>query len=124
MSNNVIFPVSYIVDVSIQGTPQFLQVPNINTVALLTTGTPAWSPADAFTVYTNATDVATDFGTDSNTYKIAVAFFAQNPNPLDSGGYFVVIPLISADSGSYEAAIVRTLNLVYYFGIIIDVDVH
>lgn len=123
MSTNVIFPPSYIVNVSIQGTPSFLNVPNINTVALLTTDTPAWSPASAYTIYTNATDVATDFGTGSKTYAIAVAFFAQNPNPLNSGGYLVIIPLISADSGSYEAAIVRTLNLVYYFAILIDVDV-
>ncbi len=123
MSNNVIFPPSYIVNVTIEGTPSFLNVPNINTVALITADTPAWSPASAYTIYTNATDVATDFGTDSKTFAIATAFFAQNPNPLDSGGYLVIIPLISGDSGSYEAAIVRTLNSVYYFGILIDVDV-
>lgn len=124
MSNNVVFPPSYIVNVTIEGTPSFLNAPNINTVALITSEVPSWSPASAFTIYTNATDVATDFGTNSKTFAIATAFFAQNPNPLDSGGYLVIIPLISADSGNYEAAIVRTLNSVYYFGILIDVDVH
>jgi hypothetical protein len=124
MSDNVIFPPSYIVNVTIEGTPSFLNVPNINTVALLTTDTPSWSPASAFMVYTSLGAVGTDFGTNSKTYAIATAFFAQNPNPLDSGGYLVIIPLISGDSGSYEAAIVRTLNAVYYFGILIDVDVH
>lgn len=123
MSNNVIFPPSYIVNVTIEGTPAFLNAPIINTVALISSETPAWSPASAYTIYTNATDVATDFGTDSRAFAMASAFFAQNPNPLDSGGYFVIVPLISADSGSYEAAIVRTLNQVYYFGVIIDVDV-
>jgi len=124
MSNNVIFPPSYIIDVTIEGTPTFLNAPNINTVALISSETPAWSPTDAFTIYTNATDVGTDFGTDSKAYAIATAFFAQNPNPLNSGGYFVIIPLIVADSGSYQAAIARTLNTVYYFGILLDVDAH
>ncbi len=122
MSTNVIFPPSYIIDVTIEGQPSFLNVPNINTVALISSETPAWSPADAYTIYTNATDVGTDFGTGSKAYAIAVAFFSQNPNPLDSGGYFVIIPLIEADAGIYQAAIARTLNSVYYFGVLIDVD--
>ena len=124
MSTNVIFPPSYIVNVSISATPAFLNTPNINTVALISSETPAWSPASAYMIYTNATDVATDFGSGSRAFAIATAFFSQNPNPLDSGGYFVIVPLISADSGIYEAAIVRTLNSVYYFGILIDVDAH
>lgn len=124
MSNNVIFPPSYIVNVSIQGAPSFLNVPNINTVALISSETPAWSPAEAYRIYTGITDVATDFGTDSKAFAVATAFFAQNPNPLDSGGYLAIIPIITADSSSYVAAITRTLNAVYYFGIIIDVDAH
>ncbi len=124
MSNNVVFPVTYIVNVTIEGTPQFLNAPNINTVALISSETPAWSPAEAFRIYTNATDVGTDFGTNSKAFEIATAFFQQNPNPLDSGGYFVIIPLITADSSIYEAAIARTLNSVYYFGILLDIDAH
>lgn len=124
MSNNVIFPPSYIIDVSIQGTPSFLNAPNINTVALISSETPAWSPAEAYRIYTSVGDVTTDFGSGSKAETIATAFFAQNPNPLDSGGYFVIIPLITADSGVYQAAIVRTLNTVFYFGILIDVDAH
>jgi hypothetical protein len=124
MSNNVIFPVSTIISVTIEGTPAFLNAPNINTVALISSETPSWSPASAYVIYTNATDVGTDFGTDSKAFAIATAFFEQNPNPLDSGGYLVIIPLIEADSSIYEAAIVRTLNSVYYFGIILDTDAH
>lgn len=124
MSTNVIFPPSYIIDVTIQGTPSFLNAPNINTVALISSEVPSWSPANAYMIYTGATQVGIDFGTGSKAYAMAVAFFAQNPNPLDSGGYFVIIPMISADSGIYQAAITRTLNMVYYFGILIDVDAH
>ncbi len=124
MSTNVIFPPSYIVNITIQGTPSFLNAPNINTVALISAETPSWSPAESYRIYTDATAVSTDFGSNSDALAIATAFFAQNPNPLDSGGYFVIVPLISADAGSYQAAITRTLDLVYYFGILIDVDVH
>lgn len=124
MPNNVIFPPSYIINVSIQGTPSFLNAPNINTVALISSETPSWSPADAFTIYTNATDVETDFGSGSKAFAIATAFFAQNPNPLNSGGYFVIVPIVAGDSGSYQAAIARTLNSVYYFGVLLDEDVN
>lgn len=124
MSSNVIFPVSTIVDVSIQGNPAFLNAPNINTVGLITSDTPAWSPTDAYMIYTSLAAVGVDFGTDSGTYAIAEAFFSQNPNPLDSDGYLAIIPLISGDSGSYLAAIERTVSLVYYFGIILDVSAH
>lgn len=124
MSTNVIFPPSYIINVTIEGTPSFLNVPNINTVALISSEIPAWSPTDAYMVYTNATDVETDFGSGSKAFAIATAFFSQNPNPLDSGGYFVIIPMITADNSIYEAAIVRTLNMIYYFGILLDTDAH
>ena len=124
MSNNVVFPPSYIINITIEGAPQFLNAPNINTVALISSETPSWSPASAFTIYTSATAVEADFGSGSKAFAIATAFFEQNPNPLDSGGYFVIIPLISADSSIYEAAIARTLNSVYYFGILIDTDAH
>ncbi len=124
MSTNVIFPPSYIVNITISGTPSFLNAPNINTVALISSETPAWSPASAYTVYTNATDVMTDFGANSKAYAIAAAFFSQNPNPLNSGGYFVIVPIISADASQYQAAIGRTVNSIYYFGVLIDEDCH
>jgi Protein of unknown function (DUF3383) len=124
MSTNVIFPPSYIVNVTIEGTPSFLNAPNINTVALISSETPSWSPTDPYMVYTNASQVGIDFGTGSKAYAIATAFFAQNPNPLNSGGYLVIIPIITADGGLYQAAITRTLNQIYYFGILIDEDAH
>ena len=124
MSTNVVFPPSYIINITVEGTPSFLNAPNINTVALISSETPSWSPGLAYTIYTNAAQVSTDFGSGSMAFAIATAFFAQNPNPLNTGGYFVIVPLISADSGSYEAAIARTLNSVYYFGILIDEDAH
>jgi hypothetical protein len=40
--------------------------------------------------------VATDFGSSSNTYKMAVAIFSQQPNILLNGGYLVIIPFLAA----------------------------
>lgn len=49
-----------------------------------------------YKIYTSPSDVATDFGTSSKTYKAALKVFSQAPNILANGGYFVVIPFIGA----------------------------
>lgn len=45
-----------------------------------------------YKIYLSPTDVATDFGTDSKTYKMALSIFSQQPNILANNGYLVVIP--------------------------------
>lgn len=49
-----------------------------------------------YNIYLDPTNVATDFGTDSQTFKMANAIFSQQPNILAGGGYLVVIPFVSA----------------------------
>lgn len=46
-----------------------------------------------YKIYLEPTEVASDFGSDSVTYKQALAVFSQQPNILANGGYLVVIPL-------------------------------
>lgn len=46
---------------------------------------------DGFKQYIDPADVATDFGTDSVTYKMALAVFSQQPNILTGSGQLVVI---------------------------------
>ncbi len=118
------FPVTLVIDVTIQPTPDNLSVPNINTAALFTNDQPSWIGSQAFKLYTNATDVATDFGSGSNSYKLAVAFFAQQPNPIGTGGYLVIVPRIIGSSETVQEAVLRTLNLVFYFGILVDSEYH
>lgn len=48
-----------------------------------------------YKIYTDPTLVATDFGTGSNTYKMALALFSQQPNILLNGGYLVIIPFLA-----------------------------
>lgn len=69
-----------------------------------------------YKIYLSPTDVANDFGTESETYAMALAVFSQKPNILAGGGYLVVIPL---NSDPLNTAIVRTQDLVQYFGIMI-----
>ena len=122
MSENQQLALSNVVTVTILPTPTNLGVPNINTCALFSQETPeGWADGQTFAVYTNATDVATDFGSNSDAAAIATEFFAQNPNPLTSGGYLVIIPRLTSPSlETVRAAIARTLNSVYYFGVLMD----
>ncbi len=122
--STVQFPVSLIIDVTIQPTPDNLNVPNINTAALFTNDQPSWIGSQAFKIYTNATDVAADFGDTSNSFHLAVAFFAQQPNPIGTGGYLAIVPRIIGSGETVQAAVLRTLNLVFYFGILVDSEYH
>lgn len=113
---------SNVISVTILPTPKVLGVPNINTAALFTQEAPSgWAGGQEFAVYTNASDVATDFGANSSAAAIAAEFFAQQPNPLATDGYLVIIPRLTSPSlESTQDAIARTLNSVYYFGVLID----
>lgn len=116
-----ILDVSNVINISVIATPTNLGLPNINTAALISKEVPLDFGSDAFRIYTNATDVATDWGTDSDAFAIATTFFAQNPNVLNTGGYLAIVPRLQTPSlETIEAAIVRTVDLVYYFGILVD----
>lgn len=45
-----------------------------------------------YKIYLDPTEVASDFGTGSTTYAMALGIFSQQPNILAGGGYLVVIP--------------------------------
>jgi hypothetical protein len=49
---------------------------------------------DGFKIYLSPIEVGEDFGTDSQTYAMAVEVFSQKPNILAGNGYLVVIPLL------------------------------
>lgn len=59
------------------------------TVSLATFGTLGYK------IYTSPVQVATDFGTSSNTYAMANAIFSQQPNILLNGGYLTIIPFLA-----------------------------
>jgi hypothetical protein len=92
---------------------------NTSNLALFTDDEAADSfGSDDYKIYLGPDEVGTDFGTDSNTYKMALKVFSQQPNILANRGYLVVIPFEDGyDVENLDNAITRTEGLVQYFGI-------
>lgn len=67
---------------------------NTSNLALFTSDPYAVSfGSDGYKIYLEPTEVGVDFGTDSMTYKQALAVFSQAPNILANNGYLVIIPM-------------------------------
>jgi hypothetical protein len=89
---------------------------NTSNLSLFTTDTPGTGfPSQGFQFYFDPTDVATDFGSSSLTYQMALAVFSQTPNILTGNGYLVIIPYLSSET--LAASITRTVSQVQYFGV-------
>lgn len=76
-------------------------LPNVNTsaLAIVTSDVPIPGDFGVSRVYLNAAGVADDFGSSSDTYRLAVAVFSQSPNIITGTGFLVVIPrLQNADA--------------------------
>lgn len=88
---------------------------NTSNIAMFTYDTPNPVFDDGFKIYLEPSEVGDDFGTGSDTYKMALSIFAQQPNILAGGGYLVIIPFELSET--LAEAITRTTDLVQYFGI-------
>jgi hypothetical protein len=88
---------------------------NTSNLALFTAETPLVVFSDAYKLYLNPTEVATDFGTGSSTYKMALGVFSQQPNILAGGGYLCIIPYLALET--LDDAITRTAGVIQYFGV-------
>jgi len=108
-----------VITVAVLPTPAQLGMPLINTVALFTSDPASgWSVGQTYGIYKEPDAAATDFGANSDVAAMATAFFAQTPNPVDTGGYLVVIPLLEAET--VREAILRIGDAVFFYGILID----
>ena len=84
--------INNVVTVSLAAAQSGLSDYNVNNLAILTTETPNLSFGNlGYKNYLNASEVATDFGSDSDTAKMAASVFSQSPNILNGGGYLAVI---------------------------------
>lgn len=108
-------PLSLVVDISVSSSPTGVNAYNTSNLALFSADTPDPVFDSGYKIYFDAADVGTDFGTDSQTYAMALAVFSQSPNILAPGGYLVVIPYVVSET--LAVAIARTENLVQYFGV-------
>lgn len=93
-SNSV--PISNVINVSV-ATPQTgVGAYNTSNLAIFTRESyGSGFGTDGYKIYLTPTEVADDFGTSSETYKMAVAIFSQQPNILAANGYLVVIPMLN-----------------------------
>lgn len=71
---------------------------NTSNLAIFTYDTPGGSFTGDYAFYVTPTEVGVDFGTNSDTYKMALAIFSQQPNILAGGGQLIVIPLEATDT--------------------------
>jgi hypothetical protein len=109
--------ISNVITVSVSEAPAGLGAFNTSNLALFTREVfdPDTFGGLGYKIFLSPTDVATDFGTDSDTFRMANAIFSQQPNILAGGGYLVIIPFESSET--LGAAITRTVGLVQYFGV-------
>ncbi|MDR3244659.1 MAG: DUF3383 domain-containing protein [Elusimicrobiota bacterium] len=115
--------ITNVVSVSLSNAPRGIGEYNVNNIALFTNenfGQTFWDLD--FKIYLNPREVALDFGSDSLTYRMALAIFSQTPNILNGSGYLVVVPLIAASGDipaeTLENAIIRASSLVQFYGIL------
>lgn len=122
MAQNQSLSLDLIVSVSVLPTPNVLGEVIINTVCLYTNDQPSgWAGGQTYALYDGAAPVGTDFGINSNAYAMAVAFFAQTPNPVGTDGYLAIVPLLQSPSQeSVRAAVARIAQSFYYYGVLID----
>jgi hypothetical protein len=107
-------PISNIVNISVSATPTGASMPNTSNCALFSDETPDPVFSDGYKIYREPTEVGEDFGTDSDTYKMALALFSQAPNILANSGYLVIFTM--EPSETLDGAITRTKDLVAYCG--------
>ena len=110
---------STVINISVSQAPTGLGIFNVNNVLLLTSDAFLANPnSDTYRAYTSAQAVGTDFGTTTETYQQAQAFFAQQPNVLNGGGVLYVAPFIVGDSSNIATAVARLKPSIYFCGII------
>lgn len=108
---------SNIVEVSVNQAPAGLSDFQVNNLLILTKETPINAPANgSFAAYLSPSDVATDWGTASEVYQMAVLIFSQTPNILSGDGQLIIAP-----QGAGEllvTAILRLEPLIFFGGIL------
>lgn len=123
-----VFPLSLITTVTLVPPALVPGVPNQSTICIVTQDpTPGgWAAGQQFATYNSSglAQIADDFGIDSNTYAIAQGIYAQSPNIFAvTGAYVVILPRLQSPSlETVPAAIQRGLGLVFFYGVLIDLE--
>jgi hypothetical protein len=78
--------ISNVINVSLLAEGRTASRDNLNNVMLITSEVGVLSTAERYRIYTAIGDVASDFGTESQAYDFAQAFFGTSPNSVNAGG--------------------------------------
>lgn len=89
-------PVSYTTSVNMSAAPRGLTTRIVANVGLFSNEAAGFS--DEYRVYSSPAAVAEDFGTDSVTYAMANAMYAQSPNLSSGRGSLYVIPYVATNA--------------------------
>lgn len=90
-------PITNVVNVSVSEAQQGVGEYNVNNLGFFTSEKPADSFGSAgYAIYLDPSQVAVDFGSDSQTFAMANTAFSQQPNMLAGDGYLTVMPYIAS----------------------------
>ena len=104
--------ISNVIRVTVQGVQRSRTPKNVNEVALFTPEQPNNVLESMYVI--DPSDVATAYGSNSLTYKMALAVFSQSPNLLSGNGGLVVIPMknaTNATAASFTSSAITVSNL-------------
>lgn len=109
---------SNVINITVETAPVGLGAYNVNNVALITSDDFLSNPdSDVWRAYASAAAVGVDFGTSTETYQQAVAFFSQNPSAINGGGNLIIAPIKSPDV-TFMDTLARIKDLVFFVGVI------
>ena len=108
--------ISNVINVSNVTVPIGLSNFNVHNIALFSNDAPIASFSSTYRAYKRASDVATDFGVESTTYKMAAVIFAQDSSILSADGTLFIVRLLPSES--LLSAIARIEGSFYYTGIL------
>lgn len=119
-------PISYVVSASVVTPSRGLEPLKISTILLLTDETPATPLTGTYMIARNASSIATQWGTETETAKQAQIIFSQQPNILANNGYVIVAQYnntpateeAEAVNETLSAAITRLAGEIYFEGIL------
>lgn len=107
-----------VVRVSVSGPERGLATVNTSALAIITDEAPIPNDFGTARTYLNPDGVAEDFGTSSETYRLALAVFNQKLNILTGGGFLVVVPRLQ--SAPAAAAVILGTGKVNLLGLTAD----
>lgn len=107
--------ISNVITVSVSTPPSGLAEYAVNNIALFDKEVPINNMITATNpgIYKSPSDVATDWGANSEAVAVANAIFSQNPNPLSGGGSLIIFPM---QSGDLLANVIPAGLVVQFFG--------